>query len=164
MGTSTSRHLPASAIMVRSNAAMTTVTPMGTFLSLMHLRLKPGDKLRGRGTAGKPTAQRAPQAPCSSCIPPTGAFNTFIYSHKARGGGAQWGAGSGQGVHPSAFMSLQGFLGLPDLIASSPYPVSQERWAPSTRTHSLSCPVPPAACKQLYLSCTLLTPGILTTF
>lgn len=87
VGTSTLSHLPASAMMVRSNAATTTVTPMGTFLSLMHLRLKPGDKPRGRGTAGKPMAQRAPQAPCSSCVPPTGAFNTFKYSHKARGGG-----------------------------------------------------------------------------
>jgi len=56
VGTSVLRHLPASAMMVRSNAATTTVTPMGTFLSLMHLRLKPGDKPHGRGMAGKPRA------------------------------------------------------------------------------------------------------------
>lgn len=70
VGTSALCRLPARAMMVRSSAATTTVTPMGIFLSLMHLRLKSGEKAPGRGTAGRPVPPRAPQAPHNPSIPP----------------------------------------------------------------------------------------------
>lgn len=97
------RHLPARAMTARSNTATTRVTPMGTFLSLMHLRLRPGDKLRGRGTAGQAVAQKtSPQLFYS----PRGASNTLKYSHKAQRGGTVGHRLSSGG----AFLSYQGFF------------------------------------------------------
>lgn len=104
-------HLPASAMMVRSNTATSTVTPMGTFLSLMHLRLKPGEKPHGKGTASEPqSTPSSPQLPRT----PMGVSDTLQHSHKARGGpsGCRLSAGG-------AFISLCGFSGLPHLTVSS---------------------------------------------